>query len=70
MNSKEIYRIIDRQTSKVISVYIPPSASDVSEFDSVESARESNCHGIYKNESKYRIEKYKVTYELLDSDCK
>lgn len=66
---KEIYKIVDKETNKTISVYIPPTSRDVEEFESIEDARTSNCHDIYKDKEKYRIEKYKVTYELIDPDC-
>lgn len=31
---------------------------------------ETNCHGIFENEEKYAIAKYRVTYDLLEEDCK
>ena len=37
-------------------------------FDSLDEARNSNCHGEYKDKAKYKIKKYKVTYELIDDN--
>ena len=42
---------------------------DEYDFDSVFEARHANCHGEFKDEDKYAIAKYRVTYELLDPDC-
>lgn len=66
---KEIYKIVDKETNKTISVYFQPTSRDVEEFNSIEDARTSNCWGTYRNKEKYRIEKYKVIYELIDPDC-
>lgn len=64
---EEIYRIVDRETDKEIGVYMQPTARDEYNFRSVKSARESNCHGIYKDKAKYKIRKYKLV--LMDDDC-
>jgi hypothetical protein len=63
-----IYRIISKNTGEPCGSY---SRAFCYEFDfrSVESARSANCHGMFKDKSKYKIAKYRVTYELLDDDC-
>jgi hypothetical protein len=33
-------------------------------------ARTANVHGMFLNETKYAINKYRVTYELLEEDVK
>ena len=65
---KEVYRIIDRETDYLQGAYSRAYHTEY-DFDSVSSARGSNCHGIYKDRAKYKIAKYKVTYELIDEDC-
>ena len=62
----DIYRIVDRDTDEEVSVYMR-GARDEYNFGSVESARRSNCHGIYEDRTKYKIRKYKLV--LVDDDC-
>ena len=64
-----VFRIIDKSNGKAVGSY---SRAYCDEFDfySVNDARGANCHGVFKDEDKYRIAKYKVTYTLIDSDCK
>ena len=66
--SLEVYRIIDKQSNEPQGVYWRGNY-DKYDFESVESARSSNVHGIYKDKVKYNIAKYKVTYQLIDNDC-
>ena len=40
---------------------------DEYDFKSVEQARNAGVHGKFKS-SKYKIAKYRVTYELIESD--
>lgn len=63
----DIYRIVDRYTNEEVGVYMQPTARDEYNFSSVESARRSNCHGIYEDKAKYKIRKYKLV--LVDDDC-
>lgn len=65
---KEVYRIIDRETDYLQGAYSRAYHTEY-DFDSVSSARSSNCYDIYKDKAKYKIAKYKVTYELIDDDC-
>lgn len=65
--NKEVYMIHDRSSNEVQSVY-SRSYSDVTEFDSVCSARGSNCHDTYQDREVYKINKYKVVYELIEDD--
>lgn len=67
-NQYEVYRIISKDTNKPEGVY-SRAYHDEYDFESIESARNANCHGIYKDKNKYRIAKYKVTYELIKDDC-
>lgn len=65
--TKEIYKIHDRDTGAVQSAYMRSYWTQV-EFNSPEQARSSNCHGIFGDKAKYRIARYKVTYELIEED--
>lgn len=63
-----VYRIINRETGEPQGSY-SRSYCDEYDFGSVSSARDSNIHGMFKDEKKYSIAKYKVTYELIEEDC-
>ena len=65
---QEVYRIVNRATGEAQGVY-SRAYHDNYDFRSVGQARDSNCHGTYKDTEKYRIAKYRVTYELLEDDC-
>lgn len=62
-----VFRIIDRETGEPQGSY---SRAYCDEFDfySPSEARNANVHGKFKNEEKYKIAKYKVTYELIEDD--
>ncbi|MEQ6355155.1 hypothetical protein ABNX05_11050 [Lysinibacillus sp. M3] len=64
----EVYRILDKESNEPQGVYWRGNYNKY-DFESVESARSSNVHGIYKDKGKYKIAKYKITYELIDDDC-
>jgi len=63
-----VFRIIDRSTGEAQGSY-SRAYHDEFDFRSVYEARLANCHGIFTDESKYRIAKYKVTYTLINDDC-
>lgn len=65
--NKVIYQIINRDSGEIEGAYSRAYHTKY-EFSSIDSARHSNCHGEYKDRVKYRIKKYKVTYELIDDD--
>ena len=62
-----MFRIIDRNTEEPVGSY-SRAYCDEFDFKSAEEAREADCHGTFKNKEKYKIAKYKVTYELLEDD--
>jgi len=62
-----VYRIINRNSGEAVGSY-SRAYCDEYDFDSVEEARNANCHGMFKDLEKYRIAKYRVTYELLEDD--
>jgi len=66
MKPQEVYKIIN-ESGEAEGVYTRGNY-DKYDFGSVESARSANCHGIYKDKVKYKISKYRVTYELIDDD--
>jgi hypothetical protein len=68
MTFEIIYQIHDRKTDALQGAYDRSYRTEY-KFDSVESARSANVHGLYKNKAQYRIAKYKVTYKLMDADA-
>lgn len=64
-----VFRIIDRETGNAQGSY-SRAHWDEFDFNSVYEARSANCHGKFTDEAKYKIAKYKVTYELIEDDCK
>jgi hypothetical protein len=65
--NKTVFVLHDRKSGEAQGVYSRACHDDY-EFSSEESARSSNCHDVYKNTVKYRVAKYRVTYELIDDD--
>lgn len=63
-----VYRIIDNENDMTIGSY-ERSYQDKIDFSSVEEARNANVNGLFKDKTKYRIAKYKVTYELIEDNC-
>ena len=61
-----VFRIIGEDGNCVGSY--SRACCDEFDFHSVESARNANCHDIFKDKKKYKIAKYRVTYELIDPD--
>lgn len=64
---QDVFRIIDRGTGDAIGSYSRAN-HDEYDFSSAESARGANCHGIFEDRQKYKIAKYRVTYELIEDD--
>jgi hypothetical protein len=63
-----VYRIIDRTTEEAQGSY-SRACHDEYDFHSARDARDANCHGVFENRTKYRIDKYRVVYELIEEDC-
>jgi hypothetical protein len=68
MLDKEVFMIFERGNDCPEGVY-DRSYGDEFEFSSASRARSANCHDIYEDREKYRIAKYRVTYELIKGDC-
>lgn len=64
-----VFRIIDKATGEAQGSY-SRAYCDEFDFESPSEAREANCHGRFEDEKRYKIAKYKVTYELIDDDVK
>lgn len=62
-----MFRIIDKNNGEAVSSY-SRAYCDEYDFRSVEEARNSNCHGIFQDKSKYKVAKYRVIYELIEDD--
>lgn len=65
---EEVFRIISKETGEAIGSY-SRAYCDEYDFRSVEEARNANVHGVFKNKEKYKIAKYRVTYELIEENC-
>lgn len=65
---EEVYRIISRETGQAQGSY-SRAYCDEYDFNSASEARNANCHDMFKDKERYKIAKYKVTYELIDDDC-
>ena len=63
-----VFRIINKETGEATGSY-SRSCCDEYDFNSADEARHANCHGMFEDEEKYKIAKYKVTYELLADNC-
>lgn len=63
-----VFRIINRATGEAQGSY-SRACCDEYDFSSVAEARAANVHGVFENKAKYKIAKYKVTYELIEDDC-
>jgi hypothetical protein len=66
---KTVYRIISKSSGEAVGSY-SRAYCDEFDFNSVSEARNASCHDVFKDEEKYKIAKYKVTYELIEDDCK
>jgi hypothetical protein len=62
-----VFRIIDRSTGQPVGSYSRAYCDEL-DFTSASSARTANCHGMFGDKGKYAIAKYRVIYELIDSD--
>lgn len=63
-----VYRIINRRDGEPVGSY-SRAYCDEYDFESVSGARNANVYGMFNDKKTYAIAKYRVTYELLDSDC-
>lgn len=63
-----VFRIIDREHGHVCGSYSRAYCNEY-DFTSAEEARTANCHGTFEDRAKYKIAKYRVTYELIEDDC-
>ena len=63
-----VFRIINAKTGIPEGSY-SRACCDEFDFSCIEEARCSNFHGRFGNKVKYKIAKYRVTYELIDDDC-
>ena len=65
--TKIFYKIYDKNSQRYVNAIVGPGTNRTqSEFNSVEEAREFNCHGIFKDKRKYEIHEFKAK---ISSDC-
>ena len=69
MEPLTVFRIIDKETGFAAGSYSRGNYDEY-DFSSASSALNANCHGMFKNTEKYKIAKYKVTYQLVEDDVK
>lgn len=65
---KEVFKIVDLESGEFKGAY-SRSYGDKMEFDSISDARTSNVHGMFEDKSKYKIQRWRVTYTLVEDDC-
>ncbi len=63
---KIVYKIWDKKEGRFAASYSRACHDEV-EWDSEDHALNSNCHGIFKDSSRYKVVKYKVKYEKLST---
>ena len=63
-----VYRIINKNTGEATGSYSRSYCNEY-DFNSVSEARNANCHDVFKDTERYKIAKYKITYELIEDDC-
>lgn len=64
----ERFVLVDRASGKPVDVYMNVMAHHQMFFDSPEEARESNCHGIYKDKTKYAVMEVQIETVKEDVD--
>lgn len=62
-----VFQIIDRETGSPVGSY-SRAYCDEYDFESLDEARGANVHGMFEDKEKYKIAKYRVTYELIEDD--
>lgn len=62
-----VFRIVDRATGEACGSY-SRAYCDEFDFQSPSEARNANCNGKFEDKNKYAIAKYRVIYELVESD--
>ena len=67
MKPCEVFRIIKRDTGEHQGSF-SRACHDEYDFSSPENARNANVHGMFEDKRKFKIAKYRVTYELIQDD--
>ena len=60
-----VFRITNRETEQPVGSY-SRACGDEYDHNSADNARNANVHGMFENREKYRIDRYRVTYTLLE----
>ncbi len=68
MTEKYVYTIIDNTTGERAGAYSRAYHTEY-EFSSPQDARTSNINDKFKDKRRYKLQKWKVTYELIEDDC-
>lgn len=62
-----VFRIIDKDSGEAVGSYSRAYCNEY-DFTSPSEARNANCHDVFQDREKYKIAKYRVTYELIKED--
>ena len=65
---KRVFRIINKATGEPQGSY-SRACCDEYDFESVWTARNANCHGMFADKEIYDIAEYEVTYKLIKPKC-
>lgn len=68
MSEKTVFRIVSNDSNEFVGSF-SRAYHDEYDFSSAYKARHANCHGMFLDEEKYRIAKYRVIYELIEDNC-
>ena len=65
--TKYFYKIYDKKLQKYVDAIVGAGTNRTqSEFNSIEEARNFNCHGLFKDKTRYEIHEFKAE---ISSDC-
>lgn len=65
--TKIFYKIYDKELKEYVHAMVGAGTNRTqSEFYSIKQAREFNCHGIFKDKTRYEIHEFKAK---ISSDC-
>ena len=65
--SRVVFTLHDNATGEQVGSY-DRSCGDRYEWSSEADARRDNCHDIFEDREKYKVKRWRVTYELLDDE--
>jgi hypothetical protein len=67
MKPAEVFRLLDRKEGGFVGSY-SRAYCDEYDFNTLDEARGANCHGVFRDKVKFKVNRYRVTYELIEED--